>query len=154
TTNDPLVDPGRPRRARPLGVHQHAGRGARDVPGAARRLRGLRRALLQVPRAEPAARQRHHGRRVLGPLRGADAPPARERDLPGGHPGHPPLPPLLLVHPEEEVTVRRLGSLLLLFAILLAVVVPARAAGIDRNFAGSAQVDYHFVPAENNTSAR
>jgi hypothetical protein len=47
------------------------------------------------------------------------------------------------------VIVRRLGSLLLLLALLAALALPVRAAGLDRNFAGSAQVDYHFVPAEN-----
>jgi hypothetical protein len=52
------------------------------------------------------------------------------------------------------VTVRRLGSLLLLWAVLCALALPVRAAGIDRNFAGSAQIDYHFVPAENGGSAR
>jgi hypothetical protein len=52
------------------------------------------------------------------------------------------------------MTVRRLGSLLLLLAVLSALALPVRAAGLDRNFAGSAQVDYHFVPAENAASAR
>lgn len=49
---------------------------------------------------------------------------------------------------------RRLLRFAVLLAALFALLRPDRAAAIDRNFAGSAQVDYHFVPSENASSAR
>jgi len=49
---------------------------------------------------------------------------------------------------------RRLPWVVVLFAALLALLTPARARAVDRNFAGSAQLDYHFVPSENGRSAR
>lgn len=46
------------------------------------------------------------------------------------------------------------AALVLVLAALAALLWPARARAVDRNFAGSAQFDYHFVPAENGQSAR
>jgi hypothetical protein len=46
---------------------------------------------------------------------------------------------------------------LLVFAILFAtslVVFAGPARALDRNFAGSAQIDYHFVPGQHDKSAR
>jgi hypothetical protein len=38
-------------------------------------------------------------------------------------------------------------------SLLVALLVPGRAAAIEHNFAGSAQLDYHFVPTEPNANA-
>jgi hypothetical protein len=48
---------------------------------------------------------------------------------------------------------RRALFFTLLFALLAAIVSPGRAAAVDRNFAGSAQLDYHFAPTQHGASA-
>jgi hypothetical protein len=50
--------------------------------------------------------------------------------------------------------VRRLACLAILLSVVAALLSPAWAGDVDRNFAGSAQVDYHFVPTENGRSTR
>jgi hypothetical protein len=49
---------------------------------------------------------------------------------------------------------RRLLLLAMVLAVLAVVLFPERASAIDRNFAGSAQLDYHFVPGKVDKSAR
>jgi hypothetical protein len=43
---------------------------------------------------------------------------------------------------------------IVLLASLLAIALPREAFAIDHNFAGSAQLDYHFVPTEKGANAR
>jgi hypothetical protein len=49
--------------------------------------------------------------------------------------------------------VKRFVLLAIALAALLALVGPAQADGIERNFAGSAQLDYHFVPTAHDARA-
>jgi hypothetical protein len=44
-------------------------------------------------------------------------------------------------------------ALLLAVALVAAILAPLRADAIERNFAGSAQLDYHFVPTEKGANA-
>ena len=92
---------------------------------------------------------------------------ARQRDLTGRHGSDPPLPPLVFVRGEEPgppaalgfhrwgCTVKKLraplAALAVVFAALFALATPAQA--IERNFAGSAQIDYHFVPTAHDAKA-
>src|SRR5262249_23526997 len=50
------------------------------------------------------------------------------------------------------LTMRRSLALALLLAILGALLLPARAVAFDHNFAGSAQLDYHYVPSEHGSA--
>ena len=41
-----------------------------------------------------------------------------------------------------------LFPLLLVCALVVAMLLPLRAGAVERNFAGSVQLDYHFVPTQ------
>jgi hypothetical protein len=52
------------------------------------------------------------------------------------------------------VSLTSLAPLALVAALVLALVAPGQAGAVERNFAGSAQIDYHFVPSQRDANAR